>query len=1219
MISKIIAASVQNKFVILMCFLLLVLAAGWATLHSPVDAVPDLSDTEVIIVTNYPGQAPDVVQAQVTYPLETSLMGIPDAKVVRGTSMYETSFVYVIFKGGTNLYWARSRVLEYLNYAKTLLPPGVNPQLGPDATGVGWVYQYALFPGWYCKNHPQGIWHDAKMRKWYAHQAQAPEKRRNELTFVRAFDRPGKSPLSGHPLVASNENLATLRTLQDWHLRYELESVPGVAEVATLGGFVKEYQIILEPSRLRAYNLSIGHIMRAVQASNNDVGGSTVDMSEMQYLVRSQGYLRGLKDFRTIPVGVGPNGTPILLSDVAHLQIAGKQRQGICEWDGRGEVVGGIVEARWGANARKVISRVKKKLTAIQNSLPPGVLIKTGYDRANLIDRSIATLRDTLIEEMIVVAAVCIVFLLHGRSALVAIFVIPSSMLVSMLIMYYLKINANIMSLGGIAIAIGVVVDSAIIMVENAHNHLSAEENHVAAGGKPRPFNDIILESAMEVGPSLFFSLLIITVSFLPIFVLHGESGRMFRPLAYTKTFAIGAACILSITVIPILMSFFITPRLLPRQWPAAGRAAVIALIFLPALFFAFPPVDRGLLLPCHWWLCLGWIIVAALLVLPQRIIHEEHNPVSRVLQWLYNPAFKLAMDMKYLLLGLAVLALATTIWPLSRLGTQFSPPLNEGVLLYMPTTYPGIGITEAKVILQQTDRMIKSYPLVRSVWGQIGRANTATDSAPMDMVDTVVRLKPVADWPKYTVARFYDGWPHWLSWPFRRTFWPDKERIDKHELINGWKDAAGVTHPGLNARVQFPGLSNYWTMPIKNRTDMLNTGTKTLIGARVMGPSLTELSRLSSQVASALQRLPETRSAVSDRPLGGYYLDITPNRAAAARYGITVGAIQNVIQTALGGMTISTMVKGVERFPIDLRYASGLRGRPSAIRRVLVKAPTGAQIPLGELATIRIDRGPPMINSQDTLPVSYISINSKDPNISGYVAAAKRAIRHVNIPTGYSVSWVGEYQHIRNADARLLLAGPAVVLIIFVLLFVATRSVGRVLLIMLSAPFSCIGAFWLLWLLHYELSTAVWVGMIALAGLSTETAVVMLLYLDTSFKAFEKAGRMRTERDLYDAVHDGAVKRIRPKTMTVAAAFVGLTPLLWAHGAGADVMRRLAAPLIGGLFSSFIMELLLFPVIYFIAKRIVLRDVFRKNQPPPPRPVVVVEDKDTVVVGAAS
>jgi Cu(I)/Ag(I) efflux system membrane protein CusA/SilA len=1211
MIARIIEFSVRNRLLVLLLTVFLVVAGVWATVHIGLDAIPDLSDVQVIVVTDYPGQAPDVVENQVTYPLTTKMMGIPRAKEVRGQSMFELSFDYIIFEDGTDLYWARSRVLEYLNSVRSQLPAGVEPRLGPDATGVGWVYQYVLYPGYYCPDHPKGIWRDPRDDKWYAQTADAPADRRAALVKVRAFDKAGACPLDGKPLVSSGQNLATLRGLQDWYLRYQLTAVPNVAEVASIGGFVKEYQVVLKPQELLAYKLPVKDVVAAIRRSNNDVGGSVVEMSENEYMVRSRGYLgtshggtpgNALADLGRVTVGVNPEvGTPIHLGDVATLQIAGEERRGVGEWNGQGEAVSGVVIARYGANAYQVIRDAKAKLAELENGLPPGVSIKTAYDRSDLIERSIHTLKHTLLEEMIVVSLVCIVFLLHGRSALVAIFVIPSSMLVSLLVMQQLGINANIMSLGGIAIAIGVVVDSAIVMVENAHKHLAHEEERIAGGGEPRPRVDVIIDAAREVGPSLFFSLLIITVSFLPIFVLVGEEGRLFKPLAFTKTFAIGAASVLSITIIPVLMSYFISARALPKAW---GRRVnfplTLAVVVLPAVGLLFLPAAWPALVPYRWWLAGGCALLVGMLLIPQKVIHEERNPISYALQKAYSPFFWGAMKLRWPVLILAVLFVASAIWPYRHIGSELMPRLDEGDLLYMPTTDPSISVTTARQVLQQTDKLLKTFPEVVSVDGKIGRAETATDPAPLDMVETVVRLQTdPAKWRQRTMHHWFDKAPRWLTWPLRHTLWPERRPISMDELVYGWTDADGTAHAGMNGVVSFPGVANAWPMPIENRTNMLSTGIKTPVGIKIMGPDLKVLSDLAEKASVVMRSVSGTTSAYAERTLGGYYLDIDPKPDQIARYGLNTGDVQDVIQTAIGGMRITTTVEKLERYPVNVRYARDLRNDPYQIKQILVPTPTGAQVPIGQLADVSIRPGAPMVRSENTRQSAWVFVDMSGRDLGSYIADAQRAIaNHLQLPDGYTLTWSGQYEIIQQNSTRWKVAGLIALVVIVLLLYAASRSWLRTVIVLLAVPFSVVGAMWFLWLLGYNWSGAVVVGLIALAGLDAETGIVMLLYLDNSFERFKAAGRMNTDQDLRDAVHDGAVKRIRPKTMTVAAAFIGLVPLMWASGTGADVMRRIAAPMLGGLFTSFGMELLIYPVIFYIAKGVAMRHEARSAEP---------------------
>jgi Cu(I)/Ag(I) efflux system membrane protein CusA/SilA len=1201
MISRIIEFSVRNRLMVLLLTAMLVIGGVWATIHISLDAIPDLSDVQVIITTNYDGQAPNVVEDQVTYPLTTAMMGIPHVKAVRGKSMFEQSFVYIIFDDGADLYWARSRVLEYLNFVKDRLPANVEPKLGPDATGVGWVYQYVLYPGYYDADHPKGLWHDEQLDKWYADASDAPADRRSSLTKIRAFDKAGTSPLTNKPLVNSGQDLASLRSLQDWYLRYQLTAVPNVAEVAPVGGFVKQYQVVLKPERLLAYKIPINTIVSAIQRSNNDVGGSVVEMAENEYMVRSRGYLHGLKDLANVSVGLVEGGTPILLSDVATLQIAGEERRGIGEWNGEGEAVGGVVVARFGANAYQVIHDAKAKLAELEDGLPPGVTIKTAYDRSDLIERSIHTLRHTLLEEMIVVGLVCILFLLHARSELVAIFVVPSSVLASLLIMHLMGINANIMSLGGIAIAIGVVVDSAIIMVENAHKHLDREDDRVHTGAQPRDRGEIIMEAAKEVGPSLFFSLLIITVSFLPVFVLGGESGRLFKPLAFTKTFSMAAAAILSITIIPVLMVYFITSRVLPKRWGWQTNLSItLASMFIPAVALWFLPVLDPALAPYRWWMSIGWAVLLGMLLVPQKIIHEDKSPISFALQKIYDPFFRGAIRFRWELLIFGLFFIASAVWPFTRLGNEFMPPLDEGDLLYMPTTDPSISVTKARQVLQQTDKLIKTFPEVVSVYGKIGRADSATDPAPLDMIESVTRLETdPAKWRTRKMSYFFSSWPRVLQLPFRHTFWPDERKITMEELVYGWQDADGTDHPGLNAVVSEPGVANAWPMPIENRTNMLSTGVKTPVGIKIMGPDLQVLSDLAEKASAIVLSVPGTTSAYPDRSFGGYYMDINIDRLKAARFGLTTGDVQDVISSALGGMKVTTAVEGLERYPVNVRYARDLRGDPQSIRQVLVPTMSGAQIPLGELANVKINPGPPEIKSENSRRTAWVYVDVTGRDIGSFIADAQRAIaQKLTMPPGYTLVWSGEFEQIREANQRLKWAIPLTLLIIVMLLYTSTRSWFRVCVVLLAVPFSLVGAVWLLWFLGYHLSLAVWVGMIALAGLDAETGLVMLLYLDNSFERFKSEGRMRSTEDLWHAVHDGAVKRIRPKTMTVAAAFIGLVPLLWATGTGADVMRRLAAPMLGGLFTSFLMELLIYPVIFYVAKGLTMhREMHTENE----------------------
>jgi Cu(I)/Ag(I) efflux system membrane protein CusA/SilA len=1247
MIRWIIEFSIKNRFLVLLLTAGLIVAAIWGTFNLKLDAIPDLSDAQVIIVTNYEGQNPEVIDKQVTYPLASAMLSVPKATAVRGFSMFGESFVYVVFEDGTDIYWARSRVLEYLNFAKDRLPAGVQPKLGPDATGVGWVYQYVLQPGYYSPDHPKGLWHDPQTDKWYETRAAAEgdtslsaDEHRGiggRLVKVRAWPGFGSDPLTGKALVSADLDLAELRSIQDWNLRYPLTSVPGVSEVAPIGGYVKQFQVILDPLKLKAFNVPLSDVMMAIQRSNNDVGGATVELSENEYMVRSRGYLRGVEDLEKVPVGMskpaagqggggmegaaggagmGP-GVAITLKDVATVQIGGEMRRGIGEFNGQGELAGAIIISRFGENAYQTIANVKAKLAELEDGLPPGVMIVATYDRSALIERSIHTLRHTLIEEITVVGIVCILFLLHARSELVAVFVVPSSVLVSLLLMQLLGINANIMSLGGIAIAIGVVVDSAIVMVENAHKHLDRADdlarehkNDPTFVGKSR--EQIILDAAVEVGPSLFFSLLIITVSFLPVFVLGGESGRLFKPLAMTKTFAMGAASILSITIIPVLMYYFITARVLPKSWGwIINTLLTLAAMVVPGLIILgvihspqFIPAGSSsarlaeiaeALRPYQWWIAGGWAVLAGMLLIPQKIIHEKHSPISWVLQKIYSPFFRGAMStpgMVFVLL-FAFLALVSTAIPALNLGSEFMPQLDEGDLLYMPTTPPSVSVTKAKEILQQTDKMIKRFPEVQTVHGKIGRADTATDPAPMSMIETVVQLNPdQTQWRQRPIKRFFSKWPNWLKTPFTHTLWPESRPITTEELRTGWTDPDGTVHAGLYDIVQLPGIGKAWPYPIRNRIDMLATGIKTPVGIKVFGPDPAVRNDLIDKIAAAVNTVPGTVSAYAENTEGGLYLDVNIDSEQAARYGMTRGDVQDLIQTAIGGMNVTTVVDGFARYPLNVRFARELREDIPDLQALLVTTPRGTQIPLGQVATFKITPGPSMIwieNGQQMGRV-FVDFDQSQRDLIGYVHDARQTVEQkVTLPAGYSLVWSGQFEYWEKTWPRLIAAFCVTVMLVILLLYIGTRSWFRVITVCFAVPFSLIGALWFTWAMGFNFSLAVGIGLIALAGLDAETGLVMLLYLDNSFERFSKEGRMKTVRDLYDAVHDGAVKRIRPKAMTVAAAFIGLVPLLWATGSGADVMRRLAAPLIGGLAISFLMELLVYPVIFYLYKRMQL------------------------------
>ncbi len=1028
MIEKIIDLSIKNKFLVILMTFFVIAAGTYAMLKTPLDAIPDLSDVQVIIFTEYPGQAPQVVEDQVTYPLTTAMLSVPFAKVVRGYSFFNLSFVYIIFEDGTDLYWARSRVLEYLNFVSGRLPQGVTPSLGPDATGVGWVYEYIL--------------------------------------------------------ESDRHDLAQLRSIQDWFLRYELSSVPGVSEVASIGGYVKQYQVVVDPNKLLAYNISLQKIKMAVRRSNNDVGGKLVEMGETEFMVRGLGYIKSKEDLKNIPLGVGKQGTPILLRNVATIKIGPELRRGIADYNGTGEVVGGIVIMRFGENALQVIENVKKRLDQLKSGLPEGVRIKSVYDRSGLILRAVDNLKKTLIEESVIVALVCIVFLLHFRSAFVGIFTLPVAVLISFIIMERQGINANIMSLGGIAIAVGAMVDAAIVMIENAHRHIEHD------GGK-RPHWDLIADAAKEVGPALFFSLLIIAVSFLPVFSLEAQEGRLFRPLAFTKTYAMLGSALLAVTIVPVLMGYMIRGKIRP----------------------------------------------------------EGKNPVNRFLIWIYHPIIKLVLKAKILVILIAIVVLTASYIPWKLIGSEFMPPLNEGDLLYMPTTLPGISVTKAKELLQQTDRIIASFPEVHHVFGKIGRAETATDPAPLSMIETTIMLKPESEW---------------------------REGMTMEKLVNE-----------LDKSIQFPGLTNAWTMPIKTRIDMLSTGIKTPVGIKLMGEDLQVLSDLGVKIEAVMREVPGTLSVYSERVTGGNFLDFHIKRKEAARYGLTVGDVQDIIMSAIGGMNITQTVEGLERYPVNLRYGAELRDTPEKLRRILVPAPTGAQVPITQLADIRIVKGPPMIKSENARNTAWIYIDITGIDVGTYVKKAQQIVREkVKLPPGYSMVWSGQYEYMVRAKKRLMIVVPMTLVIIFLLLYFNFKNVTESLIVMLSVPFSLTGGLWLMYLLGYNMSVAVGVGFIALAGVAAETGVVMLIYLDIAYRKYKaRYGDAISRRHLKEAIEEGAVLRVRPKMMTVVAIMAGLMPIMWSHGTGSEVMKRIAAPMVGGMVSATILTLIVVPAIYGLWK----------------------------------
>jgi Cu(I)/Ag(I) efflux system membrane protein CusA/SilA len=1031
MIARLIGWSARNLMLILIGTVFAVASGIYALAHLPLDAIPDLSDTQVIVYTEYKGQAPQVIEDQVTYPLTTAMLTVPKSKVVRGFSFFGVSFVYIIFEDGTDIYWARSRVLEYLNAAARKLPLGVTPTLGPDATGVGWVYQYAL--------------------------------------------------------QANNMSLADLRSLQDWSVRYGIAKAEGVAEVASVGGFVKQYNVIVDPNRLRSLNIPLSKVRDVIRGSNLDVGGRTVELSEFEFIVRGRGYLKSIADLSNVVLKV-ENGTPVLLKDVARVEFGPDERRGITELNGEGEVASGIALQRFGQNALDVIDNVKARFAEMASSLPGGVEIIPVYDRSNLIHDAIETLKKTLTEESIVVALVCIVFLAHVRSALVAILMLPVGILMAFAAMKALGIGSNIMSLGGIAIAIGAMIDAAIVMIENAHKHLER-----APPDKPRI--DVLIEAAGEVGPALFFSLLIITVSFLPIFTMEAQEGRLFSPLAFTKTFAMAAAAILSVTLVPALMVLFV----------------------------------RG------------------------RIVPEHKNPINRFLIWVYRPLIRIVLKAKTLTILLALVVVAVSIWPARQLGTEFMPSLNEGTLMYMPTTLPGISVTKTAELLQTQNKIIKTFPEVASVYGKAGRAETATDPAPTEMVETVVNLKPKAQW------------------------------------------RAGLTVDGLIAELdkalQFPGVSNAWTMPIKARTDMLATGIRTPVGIKVLGTDLAEMEKLARQIEAVVKTVPGTSSAYAERVIGGYYLDVVPNRDALARYGLMVSDVQDVVSSALGGETITTTVEGRERYGVNLRYPRDLRSDPQSIaREVLVAMPAGGTVPLGEVAAIKLTRGPTTIRTENGRLAVYIFVDIRDRDLGGYVADAKAAVAaNIRFPPGSYVVWSGQFEYLERAKAKLKIVVPVTLLIIFLLLYLNFRRITETLIVMLSLPFSLVGGLWLMWWLGFNFSVAVAVGFIALAGVAAETGVIMLIYLDQAMQELHAQrlvdGTPFTRADLHEAIMRGAVERVRPKMMTVVAIMAGLLPIMWSTGAGSEVMQRIAVPMIGGMVSSTVLTLIVIPAVYALIK----------------------------------
>ena len=1027
MLRKIVEGSARNPFLVALGIAGLLAWGTYAVVNTPLDAIPDLSDVQVIVFTEYPGQAPQVVEDQVTYPLSTAMLAVPFAKVVRGYSFFGFSFVYIIFEDGTDLYWARSRVLESLNFVSGRLPDGITPTLGPDATGVGWIYEYAL------------------------------------------VDRTGK------------HDLAELRSIQDWHLRYELQTVPGVAEVASVGGHVRQYQVEVDPNKLTAFGLSLTHVRHAIKRSNADIGGKLIEQAETEFMVRGRGYVESVEDLEEVAVGASESGTPILLKNIATVSLGPELRRGLTDLDGEGDVAAGIVIMRFGENALETIRNVKAKLAELELNLPPGVEIVTVYDRAPLIERAIENLSEKLLQQGLIVALICFAFLVHVRSALVAILLLPLGILFSFIVMYHQGINANIMSLGGIAIAIGTMIDAGIVMVENAHKHLERD-----AGKKPRI--EILIDAAVEVGPSLFFSLLIVTVSFLPIFALEAQEGRLFKPLAFTKTYAMAGAALLSITVVPALMV----------------------------------------------WLVRG------------KILAEERNPLNKAVLRAYRPVLAAALKHRFVVLALALLLLASSIYPLKQIGSEFMPPLNEGDLLYMPTTLPGLSITKAREILQQTDRIIATVPEVERVFGKIGRADTATDPAPLSMIETTITLKPRSEW---------------------------RPGMTPQKLI-----------AELDGMIRFPGLTNAWTMPIKTRIDMLSTGIKTPVGIKVSGPDLSVLESLGEQIEATLREVPGTLSVYAERVVGGNYLDIDIDRKKIARYGLTIGDVQDVIQIAIGGMNISQAVEGLERYPINLRYSRELRDDISSLRRVLVSTPGGGPVPLEQLATLQFAKGPPAIKTENARPNAWVYVDLEGIDVGTYVKNAKKVLENeLVLPPGYTLIWSGQFEYLERAQNRLMLIVPLTVGIIFLLLYLNFRRLSDTLLVISAIPFALVGGLYLLWALDYDFSVAVGAGFLALAGLTAETGVIMLLFLNQARDRALEAGSLRTVQDLWHATVEGATYRARPLLMTVASDVIGLLPIMWGAGTGSETMRRIAAPMVGGVLTATLVTLIVIPILFVI------------------------------------
>jgi len=1071
MINAIIEFSARNKIVVFILIGAAVMAGLWSMKNVPLDALPDLSDTQVIVYSRW-DRSPDIMEDQVTYPIVTAMLGAPRVKDVRGFSDFGYSYVYIIFDEGTNIYWARSRTLEYLSAVLPRLPQGVKTELGPDATGIGWVFQYAL------------------------------------------VDTSGR------------HSLADLRSYQDWYLGYYLKSVPGVAEVAPLGGFVRQYQVNVDPNKLQAYNIPIGKVVDAVRSGNNDVGGRLVEFSGAEYMVRGRGYAQSTDDIAKIVLAANPSGVPVRVADVADVTLGPDIRRGVADWNGTGDTVAGIVVMRQGENALRVIERVKQKLHDIEGGLPPGVKIVTAYDRSDLILRSIDNLKHTLTEELIIVAIVILIFLWHFPSAVIPIITIPVAVVISFIPMKAIGLTSNIMSLGGIAIAVGAMVDAAIVVVEQTHKKLEEWERT----GRKEDYHRVVVDAVKEVGAPSFFALLVIAVSFLPVLTLEAQEGRLFKPLAYTKNFSMIIAAVLAITLDPAMR-----------------------LVFTHMRNFQFRP---------------RWVARAVNAVLVGTIHSEENHPISRILIRLYEPVCAWALRWKWFVIVAAVALVVVTVPVFERLGSEFMPPLDEGTLLYMPSTLPGISVTQAQQLLQVQDRIIKRFPEVQSVLGKAGRAETSTDPAPFSMMETVVVLKPENQWRK--VNTWYSSWaPEWAGKIFRRF---TLDHISSDQLVEE-----------MNQALQIPGTTNAWTMPIKGRVDMLTTGVRTPVGIKIYGADIRQIEKIGTEIEGLLPQVRGTRSVFAERTSGGYFLDFKWNRDELARYGLSIGAAQDVVMSAIGGENVSTTVEGRERYPINVRYLRDYRSDPDKLARVLVPAMNGRmQIPLSQLAEIRTVSGAGMLRDENGMLNGYVYVDVAGRDVGGYVAEAKEVIRdRVKLPAGYSLVWSGQYEAMQRVRDRLKIVLPLTLFLIVMLLYVNTRSMTKTLIIILAVPFSAVGAVWLLYLLHYNMSIGVWVGLIALLGVDAETAVFMLLYLDLAHDQAKAAGRLRSLRDLQEAIMHGAVKRIRPKFMTVAAMFMGLLPIMWSAGAGADVMKRIAAPMIGGIFTSFILELVVYPAIY--------------------------------------